>query len=61
MGQKLGVCPFGEEEVVPSNTMWRGLRPTCMPSFILFHPTVWLQYTNVTDRQDRQTDRTMVR
>jgi len=27
-----------------------------MPSFILIHPTVWLQYTNVTDRTDRQTD-----
>jgi len=30
-----------------------------MPSFILIHPTVWPQYTNVADRQtDRQTDRT---
>ena len=30
-----------------------------MPSFVLIHPTVWSQYTNVTDRtdrQDRQTD-----
>jgi len=27
-----------------------------MPSFILIRPTVWPQYTNVTDRQDRQTD-----
>jgi len=26
-----------------------------MPSFNLIHPTVWPQYTNVTDRQDRQT------
>jgi len=25
-----------------------------MPSFILIHPTVWPQYTNVTERQDRQ-------
>jgi len=25
-----------------------------MPSFILIHPTVWLQHTNVTDRQDGQ-------
>ena len=25
-----------------------------MPSFILIRPTVWPQYTNVTDRQDRQ-------
>jgi len=28
-----------------------------MPSFILIRPTVWPQCTNVTDRQDRQTDR----
>jgi len=30
-----------------------------MLSFVLIHPTVWLQHTNVTDRQDRtrQTDR----
>jgi len=25
-----------------------------MPSFTLIHPTVWPQYTNVTDKQDRQ-------
>jgi len=35
----------------PSNTMWPGSRPTSMPSFVLIHPTVWPQYTNVTDRQ----------
>ena len=31
-----------------------------MPSFIVIHPTVWPQYTNVTDRtgQTGQTDRT---
>jgi len=28
-----------------------------MPSFTLIHPTVWPQYTNVTDMTDRQ-DRT---
>ena len=28
-----------------------------MPSFILIHPTIWPQYTNVTDRTDRQRDR----
>ena len=38
----------------PSNTMSPGLGPTSMPSFILIHPTVWPQYTNVTDRQDRR-------
>ena len=53
MGRKLGLCPFGEMELdPPSNTMWPG------PSFILIHPipTVWPQYTNVTDMTDRQTD-----
>jgi len=28
-----------------------------MPSFVLIHPTVWPQYTNVTDKTDRPTDR----
>ena len=28
--------------------------PQSTPSSILIHPTVWQQYTNVTDRQDRQ-------
>ena len=55
MGRKLGDCaPLGEGAGSPPNTMWPGLRPTSMPSFILIHPTVWPQYTNVTDRQDRQ-------
>jgi len=31
------------------------MRPTCTPSFILIRPSVWPQYTNVTDSQDRQT------
>ena len=40
-------CPLG-----------RGL--PSVPSFILIHPTIWQQYTNITDRTDRQTgqDRT---
>jgi len=37
--------------------MWPGLKPTCVPSFILIHPTVWPQYTNVTDRETDRTDR----
>jgi len=44
----------------PSNTMWPGPRSTCVPSFILIHPTVWPQYTNITNRiyrTDRQADR----
>jgi len=40
---------IGEAES-PSNTMWPGPRPTCMPSFILIHPVIWPQYTNVTNR-----------
>jgi len=57
MGRKLGVCPLGRGSWAPSNTMWPGPKPTCMPSFFLIHPTVWPQYTKVTDRTDRQTDR----
>jgi len=38
----------------PSTTMWSGPRPTSVPSGILIHPAVWPQYTNVTDRQDKQ-------
>jgi len=50
-----GLCPFWEGRAsFPSNTIWPGPRPTT----ILIHSTVWPQYTNVTDRQDKQTDRT---
>jgi len=50
-----GLCPFGGGGAgSPSNTMWPGPRPTCMPSFILIRATVWPQYTNITDRTDRQ-------
>ena len=57
-GPKIGgLRPFqGEGAGSPSNTLWPGLRPTCMPSFILIRPTVWPHCTNVTDRTDR-TDR----
>jgi len=37
----------------PANSR-RPFWPTSMPNFILIHPTVWPQCTNVTDRQDRQ-------
>jgi len=37
-----------------SYTMWPGPRPTATPSGILIHQTIWPQYTNVTDRTDRQ-------
>jgi len=50
-----GLCPFvGGGAGSPCNTRWPGPRPTCMPSFILIHQTVWPQYTNITDRTDRQ-------
>jgi len=47
-----GCCgPFsGGGAGSPSNTLWLGPRPTTTPSFILIHPTVLPQYTNVTDR-----------
>ena len=63
MGDRLATIDVGRKlvDVVPlwggagssSNTMWPGSRPTCIPSVIVIHPTVWPQYTNVTDRQDR--------
>jgi len=31
----------GGEAGSSSNAMWPGPRSTCMPSFILIHPTVW--------------------
>ena len=60
MGRKLGMCPFWVSWS-PSNTMWQRPRPTSMPSFILIDPTIWpqKQYTNVTDRQDRQWSNSM--
>jgi len=53
MGRKLGAPhPFGGWEAgSPSKTMWPGPKPTCMPSFILIHSTVWSQYIDLTDRR----------
>jgi len=51
-----GAVPLLEEPGAPSNIMWPGPRPTSAPNGILIHPTVWPQYTNVTDRQTGQTD-----
>ena len=56
MGRKVGglLCPFFERRAEsPFNTMSPGPRPTSIPSGIVIHPTVWSQYTNVTDRTDR--------
>ena len=41
----------------PCKTTSRGRRPNSISSGILIHPTVWPQYTNITDRQTGQ-DRT---
>ena len=58
MSRKLGTVPLLGNAGSPANTMWPGPRPTCVPSVILIHPTVWPQFINVTDRAtDRQTDR----
>jgi len=35
-----------------SNTLSPGPTPISVPSGILIHPTVWPQYTNVTERQN---------
>ena len=55
-----GYAPLGKGSVntLSNSTMWPVSRSTCMPSFIFIHPVVWPQYTNVTDKQDRETDRT---
>ena len=61
MGDRSATIDMGQK-------VWRGLlslsvgelglhprpRPTSVPSGTLIHPTVWPQYTNVTDGQDRQ-------
>ena len=55
-GPKVGVCPFWAGEAgTPWNTMSLLPKPTCTSHLFLIHPTVWPQYTNVSDRQDRQT------
>jgi len=58
IGRKVGDCcgvPLSLGGIVgsSSNTMSPEPRPTSIPSGILIYPTVWPQYTNVTDRQDR--------
>ena len=62
MGRKVWDCsaPFRGGSWVPSN-MSPGPRLTSVPSGILSHPTVWPQYTNVTDRQTGQRSRSIRR
>jgi len=59
MGRKLVTCPFGGGGAgSPFKTIWPGPRPTCVPSFILIHPTVWLNTAaSQTGQTDRQTDK----
>jgi len=55
MNRKLGAMPLlGRGAATPSNTTSPGLRLTSVLSGILIHPADWPQYTNVTDRTDRQ-------
>ena len=63
MGRKVGapVPPFWGMGRSPSNIMSPGPRASSLPSSTLIHLTVWPQYTNVTDRTDRQTGQTTVR
>jgi len=59
LGPKSGggcYAPFRGLHGFLSNTMWLWSRPASIPSGVLIRPTVWPQYTNVTDRYDRQTD-----
>ena len=58
MGLKLGeaVLPFFLGVKLSSHLTQCGLGLSIL-SFIWVHPNVWPQYTNVRDRQDRQTGR----
>jgi len=61
MGRKLGdgCAPLGEGELSPHLTQCgQGRGHTCTSSFIWIRPTVWPQYTNVTDIQVRTGQRT---
>jgi len=62
-GPKIGgLCPFGGGGAgSPSNTMWPGTRPTCMPSFILICQgrlaTIHQRHRQTDRETGRQTDR----
>ena len=52
MGRGGLLYPFPWVEIGPNyNTMSPGPRPTSVRNGILIHPTIWPQYTNVTDRR----------
>jgi len=56
VGRRVGavVPPGGELGPHLTQCMPPGPRPTSVPSGMFIHPTIWPQYTNVTDRQDSQ-------
>jgi len=64
MGDRLATIDTGRKvgaavrlfvgELRPHLTMSPGPRPTSVQNGILIHLTVWQQYTNATDKQDRQ-------
>jgi len=63
MDRKVGAAvPLSVGELAPHLTQY-GLTEayTSIPSDILIHPTVWPQYTNVTDRTDSHAGQTTVR
>ena len=50
---------FGGAGSPPNNVACaEAYQSTTIPSFMLIHPTVWPQYTNVTDKTDRHTGQT---
>jgi len=57
MGRKVeAAARLSVGKLGPQLTQCRlGPRPTSVQSGILIHPTVWPQYTNVTDRQTTRT------
>ena len=59
MGRKVGGCctPFRRGELGLQLAQYGLGRGLYLLSGILIHPTVWPQFTNVTDRQTRQNDR----
>jgi len=55
-----GCCAPFRGELGPCLTQMSPVpRSTCVPSDILIHPTVWPQYTNVTDKQAGQRSRSI--
>ena len=61
MSQKVGATVPLSVGLAGSRTMSPGSRPTSVSSGIVIHPTVWPQYTDVTNRQDKQTGQTRQR